>query len=745
LKKLLIVWLFLLLAAPPSAQAAEPIRINSVTVLTDAAKRYEKIELSADISATFSNPYDPNDIRVDGRFVAPSGSVIIVPGFYYRDYTYDSGSGTVKPTANWSWRVRFTPTEVGTYQYQVLAHSASDDARSAVGTVEVAASDDPGFIRVDGRNPRYFAFDNGTPYFPIGEDMGWSNGTDPLADYDKWLGKLSAVGGNFVRVWMPPWGFDIEWLDTGLGNYDQRQGQAYQLDRLMDLLHKHHIYMMLSLLNHGQFSTTTNPEWDQNPFNSANGGPCDEPACFATNPTAIGYWNQRLRYIAARWGYSTQIMSWEWWNEINWTPLQQSSILAPWLAKSGAYLRSLDPYKHLITHDGSPVADQAVWTTDSIDFTQDHRYNMQNLLLSFKQIVPQWLDAYPSKPFLIGEFGDPLNIDNLGLFVHLGLWSGAMNGSAGSGMTWYWDDYVDRLDLYDQFSGIAAFFHDEDMAAHQWQATTAKFAKRGGAGVYGLQADDEALLWMVSSKYTNQTLSSQYNDAIRQAIRTRNANGVAYSFEDGAEGWTLDPAGVAGKSVTTSSDQATDGSAALAIQSNFSGSSSQEAIVSVPVKADWSAHTTVALDIYAPEGATDFGAQIFITTGTAQSETGSEHIALQPGQWNHIAVQLSPLGDLHDVRGLGVKIGTNFSVFDGVFYVDKIVFGDTPEVKFEFAPIDANTLTVTDLKPGDYVIQVWDTQTGTIVSSTQVESSDGTVSIDVPSFTSDLAIKVQGT
>jgi hypothetical protein len=49
------------------------------------------------------------------------------------------------------------------------------------------------------------------------------------------------------------------------------------------------------------------------------------------------------------------------------------------------YLRSLDPYHHLITHEGSPVNDKAVWLTDSIDFTQDHRYNMSNLLLSFHQ------------------------------------------------------------------------------------------------------------------------------------------------------------------------------------------------------------------------------------------------------------------------------------------------------------------------------------------------------------------------
>ncbi|MEO8397070.1 MAG: DUF5060 domain-containing protein, partial [Chloroflexota bacterium] len=598
-KLLLLIVLMIMITGIAQAKIGQATTIKSVTLLTDSARRYEKIELSANITSApdITNPYDPDQIKVDGQFTTPSGDVITVPGFYYRDYQYDSGSGSLTASDDWSWRVRYTPTESGEYHYQVMVTSANGLVSSEVGTVSVADSDNPGFIRVDPRNPRYFAFDDGTPYFPIGEDMGWSNGSDPLADYDTWLGKLSDAGGNFVRVWMPPWGFDIEWLDTGLGNYDKRQGQAFELDRVMDLLDEHHVYMMLSLLNHGQFSTTTNPEWDQNPFNVVNSGPCADPQCFATDPTAIKFWQQKLRYIAARWGYSTQIMSFEWWNEINWTPLQTSSILAPWLKQSGDLLRSLDPNHHLITHEGNAVNDTAVWSTDTLDFTQDHRYNMQNLLLSFKSVAPQWIAAYPDKPFLFGEFGDPLAIDNIGLFLHLGLWSGAMNGTAGSGMTWYWDDYVDRLDLYNQFAGIAAFFRDEDMGSRQWQATTAKFTRRGGAAIYGLQSDDEALLWIVNSTYTNQTLSSQYNDAIRQAIRTRNANGIAYNFEGDSNGWSLDPAGVAGKSATISADQATDGTSALALDSHFSGSTSQEAIVAVqlPAGTDWSTHTTVSM------------------------------------------------------------------------------------------------------------------------------------------------------
>lgn len=99
---------------------------------------------------------------------------------------------------------------------------------------------------------------------------------------------------------------------------------------------------MLSLLNHGAFSTSTNPEWDRNPYNpynSVNGGPRDDPACFADHPDAVKYWNQRMRYIVARWEYSPNIMSWEFWNEVNWTPLASEPILGPWIQRSAAVLR----------------------------------------------------------------------------------------------------------------------------------------------------------------------------------------------------------------------------------------------------------------------------------------------------------------------------------------------------------------------------------------------------------------------
>jgi hypothetical protein len=496
----------------------EVTAITAVTPLQDGVGQYGLAEFVVELDAVYNNPYDPTDIRIDGRFTSPSGEVVIVPGFFYEEFAY-SGSIPVS-TGETSWRVRFTPVEAGEYSVRVLATTLGGVVRSAPVAFTVAESDNPGFVRVDSRNPRYMAFDDGSPYYPIGLNIGWSTG-NTIADYETWLAALGGAGGNFIRVWMASWDMGIEWVDTGLGNYDRRQSNAYELDRVVQTASDNDVYIMLSLLNHGAFSTTTNPEWDRNPYNAANGGPCDEPACFADHPDAVKYWNQRMRYIVARWGYSPNIMSWEFWNEVNWTPLASEPILGPWIQRSAAVLRSLDPYDHLLTTSGSLIGHGEVW--EDLDYTQDHYYDVDDFLRHFNNIIPQWAEAFPDKPYLVGEFGSPLEIDNQGVLLHLGIWSPVMNGAAGTGMTWWWDNYVHPNNLWDKlFSGISAYLAGEDLAAQSWSLTTAEFAERTRARVYGLQTADSALLWVASRDYSNDYLRKAYNDNLRNKVEDPN-------------------------------------------------------------------------------------------------------------------------------------------------------------------------------------------------------------------------------
>ncbi len=518
--------------APVTSSGASEVRaIQSITPLVSEVGLYEKFELEVTLDAVFTNPYDPTDIKVDAQFEAPSGSQISVPAFYYRDFDEDTGQPVA--TDHFAWRVRFTPQEVGEYRYQVTASTGGSSVQSEAGTFIATGSDQRGFVRVDSRNPRYFAFDDGSPYFPVGLNVAWSNG-DTIADYTTWLDALQASGGNFIRVWMAPWNMSIEWTDTGLGNYEKRQFRAYELDRVIELAEERGIYIMLTLLNHGQFNTRTNPEWDLNPYNVENGGPCETPECFATNPDAIRFWEQRLRYILARWGYSPNIMAWEWWNEVNWTPLSNPEILAPWIERNTALLDELDPYHHLVTHSGSPAALEGVWSP--LDFAQDHFYDRDDFSRTFANAIEEWSVAYPDKPFLVGEFGrngGALSYDTQGVELHLGIWSAPMNGAAGTAMSWWWDTYIHPNNLWNQlYTGITAFFENEDLAACQWSKPNTDFVERTTARVFGLQAEDTALLWVVNRDYSTQYLEKTYLKNLRDKVE--NPTVIAFPEVEGA-------------------------------------------------------------------------------------------------------------------------------------------------------------------------------------------------------------------
>ena len=44
---------------------------------------YDTVELTAEIAATYDNPFDPDQIAVEARVTTPEGKVLSVPGFFY--------------------------------------------------------------------------------------------------------------------------------------------------------------------------------------------------------------------------------------------------------------------------------------------------------------------------------------------------------------------------------------------------------------------------------------------------------------------------------------------------------------------------------------------------------------------------------------------------------------------------------------------------------------------------------------
>lgn len=401
------------------------------------------------------NPYDSrgNDVRV--VFVAPDGDR------EERLAYFDAGR----------WKAWLTTTHPGHYRATLMRNGEP----VAVPAAEVVVPDNArlpeGFVRVHGTR---FVTDSGQPYFPLGHDLGWRYpDIPPLTEL---LHRMGAAGMNWARIWACAWdgknpvlirhnayspqAKDIwreqaplgEFLPSALGQWDELVGAAEAAG----------IRFQFVLFHHGLFSTRADANWDEHPWNRANGGFLDRPQDFFTNETAREYSRRWLRYAIARWGHSPSILAWELFNEVEWTDAIQKDqnwpVVVAWHNEMAAYVRALDPYHHLVTTSSSTQHPELY---AAMDYYQPHAYPRE----VFTAIAGS--KPLPGKPWFYGEFGrgtSELN-ENERMVVRDGIWAGMLAGHAGAASYWFWERVV-KLDLYSEFAHAARVLKISQLPAH---------------------------------------------------------------------------------------------------------------------------------------------------------------------------------------------------------------------------------------------------------------------------------------
>lgn len=504
---------------PDSAERTEkvpmppekPPSVRSVSALSTVVARYGLFELSADLDASWNNPFDPNDISVSAWFTSPSGKTVEVPGFWYQPFSrrLEGNAEVLTPSGPPHWRVRFSPLEVGTYTYTVTVKTRAGRTSAKPASFRAVASAGPGFVRIRPASD-YLEFSDGSPYFAVGENVCWYSHRGTF-DYDLYFSRFRQHGMNYTRIWMSPWSVGIEWSDgkphygpptqyDGLGRYSLQN--AWRLDHILELARRSGIYVMLCFICHGEnrahSSDPRQAMWPFNPYASANGGPCPDPQSFFTDIEAKRQFTQRLRYVTARWAAYSSVLAWEFWNEVDITDGYSSPNSSAWHREMAKALRAMDPYGHPITTSFASInGDGSVWSLPEIEFTQSHYYG-PNLERTIETSVRDMTQRY-RKPTLFGEFGADVHgrldrEDPDGIHLHNGIWSAAMSGSMGTAMTWWWDSYVEPAKQYHHFRALAAFVKGWPWTSHRW--SPAQVSAPPDVRVIGLQSDDRAILWV---------------------------------------------------------------------------------------------------------------------------------------------------------------------------------------------------------------------------------------------------------
>lgn len=225
---------------------------------------------------------------------------------------------------------------------------------------------------------------------------------------------------------------------------------------------------------------------------------------------AIRHAKKLFRYLVARWGYSTSVAAWEYFNE-----LDPGLPTDRFYDELGEYLDEIDGYRHLRTTSAWAPAPKD-YRHRRIDMAQPHYYLRPADKKKIRDEVSAVLDQVrfvrehaAAKPALLGEFGladdqwrscDDMKKDRQYVHFHNALWASALSGTSGTALFWWWED-IDAKNAYRHYRPLATWLADVPFTTAGLREAAASVS-RGEVRLVGLQGSHQAYLWLLHPEAT---------------------------------------------------------------------------------------------------------------------------------------------------------------------------------------------------------------------------------------------------
>lgn len=383
----------------------------------------------------FRRDLGPWDREISAQVRRPDGTTVRYAAFY------DGGD---------RWAVRVRAGTVGEYRLGTVVERREGGPVALLvrpenrGVARTEVSADPrGPIGIDPRNPRQFAYADGTPYVPVGLNLAWG----PEGFHEAAFAEFAARGLNWTRVWLAHWaGLNPDWREgqPPLPHGELDLAVLRRWEAILAAAERHGVRVQIVLQHHGQWSTQVNPNWRMNPWNAANrGGFLADPADFFTHERARELTRRKYRQLVARLGHSDAVLAWELFNEVQFTDAYRvrraETAIAAWHTAMAAWLREHDAHGRLVTtsfdHLASPIY-------AAMDYYQPHLYGV-NMLAAARHFAPAPHEL--AKPVFYGEVGDermfhvPEALRRAGHALLPHLWAGTMSTAAAPPQPWFWE------------------------------------------------------------------------------------------------------------------------------------------------------------------------------------------------------------------------------------------------------------------------------------------------------------------
>ncbi|OPZ64929.1 MAG: hypothetical protein BWY84_00564 [Candidatus Aerophobetes bacterium ADurb.Bin490] len=503
------------------------------------------------------------------------------------------------------------------------------------------------------------------------------------------------------------------------------------MDKVFELCAEHDIYIQLCLAAYGEFSDDINPGWAGNPYNSRNDGILDSQQEFFTSKLARDFFKNRLRYIAARWGYSRNLFAWEVFSEPDMVPGYTAAAVTEWHKDIFSYVKKYDKNKHPVSASFSDSEKgAAVWQLEEADFTQTHIYNLKDAAEELYNLSRIKTEKF-NKPHIVSEFGTATAMEEMdeakdekGVQLHTAIWGGALSLSMGWPMIWWWDVYVDRYGLWDIYRPLSDFLRGVNWARGDYfllRSEKAYYydAENKPAGSVKIYPDDR----QVKAK-KNRFVITPAGDVINREYF------IAYLYGKAQPDKKNDPVFVMTNRFPAKliiGVSRVSGSCALAVEVN----GERVFLADIDAKTLPDAAPEKGADIYSADCALSY---------TVDLHAGDNEVALINAGSGRIKLDYLEVTDFTDpLIAPAFLSGIQSEAAAYIWYKHKnYTWENTPADKVEGAYFD-----VPDLRPGRYVIEFFDTYTGEITGKKQAIKHEEDLRIDLPEFYTDGAIKIK--
>ena len=479
---------------------------------TSEVGKYDKLEfglkMNSDIEVQINNflktnkkginPFNPDDISVEFTFNSPSLKQRRIYGFYYQDFKRE-GEIWKEEQTYFNWRIRFAPDELGEWNFNVRIVAKDIIINEKGGKFNCVPSNSKGRLIKNNKgdnSDRYLLYsETKESFFAVGHNIAHSAyyhlTPEKAQQHQQWLTELAENGGNFFRLELGAPNGLPDWKKYD--NYSKKMPQMWEFDQLVE--HARHLGLYFILFRHHtelmKGESWDVACWENNPYKK--GFNLKTRKEYFTNKDVIKWQKNALRYIFSRWGYNTSFAFYEyqeldhWYEELikesGYNNEEAITFFKDWYIQQKNYIQTnlKYPILYINTYATTPdfeydsKNDGMFANSDVIDFhkygeTKDinyiHRFDKAKELLNVWKkpvfVEEMGVSAFPGTNFLpIYKCSD--------IEFHNAIWATSFMGTAGSGLSWWWDRGVHDYNFCKEYNSLSAFLKNEKLSNEKFE------------------------------------------------------------------------------------------------------------------------------------------------------------------------------------------------------------------------------------------------------------------------------------